>query len=58
MFSQVTADIAKAVRVPPNRFHVFPGHMPFVDRMWQNPNRIHAVQGPIVTLTAVRRRLP
>jgi hypothetical protein len=29
-----------------------------MDRMWQNPNRIHAVQGPIVTLTAVRRRLP
>jgi hypothetical protein len=29
-----------------------------VDRMWHNPNRIHAVQGPIVTLTAVRRRLP
>ncbi|GIF00102.1 hypothetical protein Ari01nite_75660 [Paractinoplanes rishiriensis] len=28
-----------------------------VDRMWQNPNRIHTAQGPIVTLTAVRRRL-
>jgi hypothetical protein len=29
-----------------------------VDRMWHNPNRIHPVQGPIVTLRAVRRRMP
>jgi site-specific DNA recombinase len=35
------------VRVPP---HV-------VDRMWQNPNHIPAAQGPIVTVTAVRRRV-
>ncbi len=28
-----------------------------VDRMWQKTNRIHAVQGPIVTVSAVRRRL-
>src|SRR5215468_1403550 len=26
--------------------------------MWHNPNRIHTVQGPVVTLSAVRRRLP
>jgi hypothetical protein len=29
-----------------------------VDPMWHNPNRIPAVQGPIVTLPAVRRRMP
>jgi hypothetical protein len=28
-----------------------------VDHTWQNPNRIPAPQGPIVTLPAVRRRL-
>jgi hypothetical protein len=28
-----------------------------VDRMWQNPNRIPAVQGPVVTIAAVRQRL-
>jgi hypothetical protein len=27
-----------------------------VDPMWQNPNRIHAVQGPAVVSAAVRRR--
>jgi hypothetical protein len=27
-----------------------------VDPMWQNPNRIHAVQGPAVVIAAVRRR--
>ena len=56
--SQVTTHIAKAVRVPPNRFHIFPAHLLLVDRMWHNPNRIHAVPGPIVTLTAVRLRQP
>ena len=29
-----------------------------VDYTWQNPNRIPAAQGPIVTLPAVRRRTP
>jgi hypothetical protein len=28
-----------------------------VDRMWQNPNRIPAAQGPVAMVTAVRRRL-
>jgi hypothetical protein len=27
-----------------------------VDHTWQNPNRISAAQGPVVTVTAVRRR--
>ncbi len=36
------------VRVPPHP----------VDRMWQNPNRIPAAQGPVVTVAAVRRREP
>src|SRR5689334_21069527 len=35
--SQVTTHIAKAVRVPPNRFHIFPAHLLLVDRMWHNP---------------------
>ena len=29
-----------------------------VDHSWQNGNRIPAAQGPIVTLSAVRRRRP
>jgi hypothetical protein len=28
-----------------------------VDRMWQNPNHIPAVQGPVVSVSAVRRRV-
>jgi hypothetical protein len=28
-----------------------------VDRTWQNPNRITAAQGRVVTVSAVRRRV-
>jgi hypothetical protein len=28
-----------------------------VDRMWQNPNSIPAAQGPVVIVSAVRRRV-
>jgi hypothetical protein len=55
-FSHVKAHIAKAVRVPPERIDISKVTCLLVDRMWHNPNRINAVQGPIVTLTAVRRR--
>jgi len=31
--------------------------IPRVDPMWRNPNRNHAVQGAIVTVAAVHKRL-
>jgi len=32
------------------------GRLEPVDRMWQNPNRVPAAQGPVVVVDAVRRR--
>ncbi|GAA3207681.1 hypothetical protein GCM10010532_030580 [Dactylosporangium siamense] len=57
-FAQVTADIRQGGSGTAQPISRFPRSQPVVDPMWQNPNHTHAVQGPIVTLTAVRRRLP
>jgi hypothetical protein len=43
-----------------DKYHVHRWNTAFelVDQTWQNKNRVFAVEGPDVTVTAVRRRVP
>jgi hypothetical protein len=56
-FSQVTTSPIEAVRAPPHPVSRFPAHALSVDRMWHDPNRIPAAQGPIVAVSPVRRQM-